>query len=125
MIVESKHNAHFMTRHVMKNMFTANLHKFNIVNRGKHCCYLIAKHCQCQDLNTKATMLFPKMHLNRNDNFASQVKHPLWQQQNILKQIQTTIFKGTMGIYIPIDDVVSRDKQEFVILALLPRRVTR
>ena len=70
-------------------------------------------------------MLFPKMHLNRNDNFASQVKHPLWQQQNILKQIQTTIFKGTMGIYIPIDDVVSRDKQEFVILALLPRRVTR
>ena len=43
----------------------------NNANWGKHCCYLIAKHCQCQDLNTKATMLFHKMHLNRNDNFAS------------------------------------------------------
>ena len=45
------------------------------------------------------------------------MKHPLWQQQKFVKQIQqrknyllTAIFKRTMGIYTHIDDVVSRDK---------------
>ena len=31
------------------------------------------------------------------------------------EKILTTIFKRTMGIYTHIDDIVSRDKQEFVI----------
>ena len=48
--------------------------------------------------------------------------HGLWQQQKFAKQIQqrknnllTAIFKRTTGIYTHIDDIVSRDKQEFVI----------
>ena len=39
MMVESEHNARFMTRHVMKHEFTSNLHKINDANWGKHCCY--------------------------------------------------------------------------------------
>ena len=39
MMVESEHNARFMTQHVMKHALTSNLHKINDANRGKHCCY--------------------------------------------------------------------------------------
>ena len=34
MMVESEHNARFMTRHVMKYAFTSNLHKINNANWG-------------------------------------------------------------------------------------------
>ena len=40
------------------------------------------------------------------------------------KNLLTTIFKRTIGIYTHIDDVVSRDKQGICDLALLPPHVT-
>ena len=49
----------------------------------------------------------------------------LWNKSNnVKKQSSNHDFQRYYG-YTPIDDVVSRDKQEFVILALLPLRVTR
>ena len=39
MMVESEHNACFMTHHDMKHAFISNLHKINNANRVKHCCY--------------------------------------------------------------------------------------
>ena len=40
------------------------------------------------------------------------------------KNLLTTIFKRTMGIYTHVDDVVSRDKHGICEWALLPLRVT-
>ena len=81
------------------------------------------------------------MYRKCNDNFAPWVKRPLWQQKytslihetNLtmekktkkLKKLKTkkhltAIFKRTMSIQTPINDVVSHDKQDFVMMVLLP-----
>ena len=45
-------------------------------------------------------------------------------KSNKEKKILTTTFKHTMGIYIHIDDIVSRDKHGICEWAVLPLRVT-